>query len=68
MSRHIDYGPARKQATAIVQLYRRATVRWLDFAYGRALRQHARNQSRIRRLAKRRARALVAFYTSRGIL
>ena len=58
----------RKPAPAIVRLYRRAAVRWLEFVYGRELAKVNRSESRIRRLAMRRARARVALYTSWGIL
>ena len=68
MNRHIDYGRHRKPASAIVRLYRRVVVRWLDFAYGRALAQVNRDQRLICRLAMRRVRARVALYTARGAM
>ena len=68
MNRHIDYGSPRKPASAIVRLYRLAAVRWIEFAYGRALAKINRDQRLICRLAQRRVRARVALYASRGVL
>ena len=68
MNRHIDYGRPRKPAPAIVRLYRLASVRWLDWSYGRALAQVNRDQRLICRLAMRRVRARVALYTARGAM
>lgn len=64
MNRHTDYG----RKTAIVRLYRRAAVRWLEFVYDRALRRLPHKDRRLRRLAMRRTRARVALYAARGEL
>ena len=66
MSANIFSGPPRKPGTAIVRLYRRAVVRWVDCAYGRALRRLPHKDRRLRRLAQRRTRARVALYAARG--
>ena len=58
----------RKPASAIVRLCRLAAVRWLEWSYGRALAQVNRDQRRICRLAKRRVRARMALYASRGVM
>ena len=58
----------RKPASAIVRLYRLAAARWLDCAYGRALANVNRSEERIRLLAPRRRRAIVALFAARGEL